>query len=88
MELVKILSSVIKENVNPKMRLTEISNRLMTQLITKFGNETEDSEEQMTEYLNLFDRYKNGLPADKRDITKYTYDQLKSLIIVLYDFFY
>ena len=80
MELVKILSSVIKENVNPKMRLTEISNRLMTQLITKFGNETEDSEEQMTEYLNLFDRYKNGLPADKRDITKYTYDQLKSLI--------
>ena len=80
MELVKILSSVIKENVNPRMRLTEISNKLMTQLITKFGNETEDSEEQMTEYLNLFDRYKNGLPADKRDITKYSYDQLKSLI--------
>lgn len=80
MELVKILSSVIKENVNPRMRLTEISNKLMTQLITKFGNETEDSEEQMTEYLNLFDRYKNGLPADKRDITKYTYDQLKTLI--------
>ena len=80
MELVKILSSVIKENVNPRMRLTEISNRLMTQLITKFGNETDDSEEQMTEYLNLFDRYKNGLPADKRDITKYSYDQLKSLI--------
>jgi hypothetical protein len=80
MELVKILSSVIKENVNPRMRLTEISNRLMTQLITKFGDETEDSEEQMTEYLNLFDRYKNGLPADKRDITKYSYDQLKTLI--------
>ena len=80
MELVKILSSVIKENVNPRMRLTEISNKLMTQLITKFRNETEDSEEQMTEYLNLFDRYKNGLPADKRDITKYTYDQLKTLI--------
>jgi len=80
MELVKILSSVIKENVNPRMRLTEISNKLMTQLITKFSNETEDSEEQMTEYLNLFDRYKNGLPADKRDITKYSYDQLKSLI--------
>ena len=30
MELVKILSSVIKENVNPRMRLTEISNKLMT----------------------------------------------------------
>ena len=80
MELVKILSSVIRENVNPKMRLTEISNKLMVQLVDKFKDETEDSEEQMKEYLNLFDRYKNGLPAEERDITKYTYDKLKNLI--------
>jgi len=80
MELVKILSSVIRENVNPKMRLTEISNKLMVQLVDKFKDETEDSEEQMKEYLNMFDRYKNGLPAEERDITKYTYDKLKNLI--------
>jgi hypothetical protein len=80
MELVKILSSVIRENVNPKMRLTEISNKLMVQLVDKFKDETDDSEEQMKEYLNLFDRYKNGLPAEERDITKYTYDKLKNLI--------
>jgi hypothetical protein len=49
MELVKILSSVIRENVNPKMRLTEISNKLMVQLVDKFKDETDDSEEQMKE---------------------------------------
>lgn len=81
MKLVKILSSVIVENVDPKFRLTEISNKLMNQLVLKFSNETEDSEDDIKNYINDFDKYKNGLPADKRDITKYTYDQLKSVIL-------
>ena len=80
MELVKILSSVIKENRNSRMNLTEISNTLMNQLLIKFKDETEDTEDKMKEYINSFERYKNGLPSDKRDITKYTYDELKSLI--------
>jgi hypothetical protein len=80
MELVKILSSVIKENKNSRMNLTEISNTLMNQLLIKFKDETEDTEDQMKEYINSFERYKNGLPSDKRDITKYTYEELKSLI--------
>jgi hypothetical protein len=81
MKLVKILSSVIVENVDPKFRLTEISNKLMNQLVLKFSNETKDSEDDIKGYINDFDKYKNGLPADKRDITKYTYDQLKSVIL-------
>jgi hypothetical protein len=81
MKLVKILSSVIVENVDPKFRLTEISNKLMNQLVLKFSNETKDSEDDIKSYINDFDKYKNGLPADKRDITKYTYDQLKSVIL-------
>lgn len=80
MELVKILSSVVKENVNPKIRLTEISNKLMNQLITKFKSESEDTEDEMKALINGFERFKNGLPAEKRDITKYTYGQLQSLI--------
>ncbi len=81
MKLVKILSSVIVENVDPKFRLTEISNKLMNQLVLKFSNETKDSEDDIKSYIGDFDKYKNGLPADKRDITKYTYDQLKSVIL-------
>jgi hypothetical protein len=80
MELVKILASVIKENVNPKMRLTEISNKLMVQLVNKFKDETEDSEDDIRTYINDFGKYQNGLPADKRDLTKYTYEELKTLI--------
>lgn len=81
MELVKILSSVIKENRNSRMNLTEISNALMNQLLTKFRNETEDSEDDIKTYINDFGKYQNGLPADKRDLTKYSYEQLKSLIV-------
>jgi len=80
MELVKILSSVIRENRNSRMNLTEISNALMNQLLTKFRNETEDSEDDIKTYINDFSKYQNGLPADKRDLTKYSYEQLKSLI--------
>jgi len=80
MELVKILASVIKENVNPKMRLTEISNKLMVKLVNKFKDETEDSEDDIRTYINDFGKYQNGLPADKRDLTKYTYEELKTLI--------
>jgi hypothetical protein len=31
-------------------------------------------------YIDLFDRYKNSLSSDKRDITKYSYNDLKSLV--------
>lgn len=80
MELVKILSTVIRENKNSRMNLTEISNALMNQLLAKFSNETDDSEEDIKTFINDFGKYQNGLPADKRDLTKYSYEQLKSLI--------
>ncbi len=80
MKLVKILSSVIEENVEPKHRIMEISNRLMNQLVLKFKDETQDDEDTIKSYIDDFEKYKNGLAADKRDITKYAYNQLKSVI--------
>lgn len=81
MKLVKILSSVIEESAGPKLYITEISNKVMNQLLLKFSDETKDSEEEIKGYINDFDKYKDSLPADRRDITKYTYNQLKPLII-------
>lgn len=81
MELVKILSSVVKENTNPKLRLVEISEKLMNRLIDKFKSESEDTPEEMKNMINAFEKYKNGLPADQRDINKYTYSTLKKLVI-------
>jgi hypothetical protein len=45
MELVKILSSVVKESVSPRLTLTEISNKLMNQLLDKFSKETSAEQE-------------------------------------------
>ena len=56
MELVKILSSVVQEKVTPKLNLTEISNKLMNQLIVKFSKETEDAEDQIKTYINDFEK--------------------------------
>jgi hypothetical protein len=80
MELVKILSSVVKESVNPRLRLTEISNKLMNQLLDKFSKETTVDQDTIKQYIDSFEQIKNGLPADKRDITKYTYNQLESIV--------
>jgi hypothetical protein len=80
MRLVKLLSSVVSEKSTPKHVLKEISEKLKKSLIDKFQKETEDSSENIGEYITQFDSYKNGLPVEKRDLGKYTYSELKKLI--------
>lgn len=79
MKLVKLLSSVITESVDPNLVL-EISDKVKNQLITKFKGQTSDDEKTIADNIQYFDRIKDSLPADKRDITRYDYTQLSSLI--------
>jgi hypothetical protein len=60
--------------------IVEVSGKLQKQLLDKFKLETQDSEEQIVKYINDFERLKQSLPSDKRDITRYDYKTLKSLI--------
>lgn len=60
--------------------IMEVSEKLKKQLLDKFKLETQDSEEQIVKYINDFERFKQSLPADKRDITRYDYKTIKSLI--------
>jgi hypothetical protein len=60
--------------------ILEVSEKLKKQLLDKFKLETQDSEEQIVKYINDFERLKQSLPTDKRDITRYDYKTLKSLI--------
>ncbi len=60
--------------------IVEVSGKLQKQLLDKFKLETQDSEEQIVKYINDFERFKQSLPSDKRDITRYDYKTLKSLI--------
>lgn len=72
MKLASLLSRVI---------VTEVSQKLMKQLMDKFSNQTKDDEQTITTLINKFENYKQGLDVAKRDITKYSYNELKSLIL-------
>jgi hypothetical protein len=60
--------------------ILEVSEKLKKQLLDKFKLETQDSVEQIVKYINDFERLQQSLPTDKRDITRYDYKTLKSLI--------
>ena len=80
MRLVKLLSSVVTERSTPKSVLLEISAKLKTSLVAKFKEQTSDSPDTIGEYIDEFEKYKNGLPADKRDLSKFNYPELKKII--------
>jgi len=80
MRLVKILSSAVTDRVTSKKLVSEISNKLKNSLIEKFKKETTDSTDKIGGYIDEFEKYKNGLPVEKRDLSKYPYSDLKSLI--------
>jgi len=63
-----------------KLLVNEVSSKIKKQLLAKFSTETTDAPDVIISYIDLFDNYKSGLPIDKRDILKYSYDELKSLI--------
>jgi hypothetical protein len=80
MRLVKLLSSVVTERSTPKSVLLEISEKLKASLVSKFKGQTTDSLDIIGDYIEEFEKYKNGLPADKRDLSKFTYGELKKII--------
>ena len=80
MRLVKLLSSVVTERSTPKSVLLEISDKLKASLTAKFKEQTTDSIEVIGDYIEEFEKYKNGLPTDKRDLSKFNYEELKKII--------
>lgn len=72
MRLTSLLSNVI---------IKEVSQKLANQLLAKFKEQTKDDEQTIMAMINKFDQYKEGLEISKRDITRYDYNTLKSLII-------
>ena len=73
------LLNTLKKNI-----ILEVSETVKKQLIDRYKNveNVTDDETTIISYLDDFEKYKNGLPTDKRDLTKkdFTYAELKSLI--------
>ena len=82
MELLKVLSTVIKENTNGKRLVSEaMAEKVVKFLIDKYKPTTKDTEEQITAVINAFDKYKSGLPQEQRDITKLSYSIAKNIVL-------
>ena len=67
-------------NLLSKNIILEVSEKVKNQLLAKFKPTTEDSDETILNNIDMFDRYKQGLSVDNRDIMKYSYEDLKNLI--------
>jgi hypothetical protein len=57
-----------------------VSEKIKKQLISKWGPTTEDTPEIIISNIDSFESIKSGLPADKRDIMRYSYDDLKEVL--------
>ena len=80
MKLTETLKELLVKKVIYDNIFEAVSPQLMTKMLDKFGKETNDDESIVRNYIESFDKYKNSLDPNLRDITRYTYSELKSLI--------
>ena len=80
MELVKILSKVVKENLQTKKILLEYPESTVKKLIGKFSAETEDTEAIIRQNIADFERFKEAFANEDKDIFRHSYEKLKNLV--------
>lgn len=83
MKLVNLLSSVILEDAKRKNKklVMEISQKALEKLIDKFKNEDNSLDEKdIAAKIEDFEKYKNQLPSDKRDLFQLTYAELSDIL--------
>lgn len=78
-KLISTLSEVL--NSKTEKRIQEaLSKTMMSTMLNKFSEQTDDSKSTIEKYINTFERFKQSLPANERDIQKYEYKDIKKLI--------
>jgi hypothetical protein len=80
MELLGILSKVVKENVNVKRVLLEYPESTVNKLVAKFSKQTEDSEDDIKLVIADFERFKNSFANEDKDIFRHDYNKVKQLV--------
>jgi len=80
MELIGILSKVIKESTKTKKILLEYPETTVKRLVTKFSDQTEDDESVIRQTIADFERFKSSFANEDKDIFQHTYDKVKQLI--------
>jgi hypothetical protein len=80
MELIGLLSNVVKENVTTKKILLEYPESTIKKLVDKFSKQTEETEDVIRKNIADFERFKSAFSNEDKDIFKHSYDKVKSLI--------
>jgi len=83
MKLVNVLSSVIVEDVRKRdsKLVMEVSKKVLQQLIDKFKKEDNTLKDQdIIDKVDDFEKYKNQLPVDKRDLFQLSYSELSNIL--------
>jgi hypothetical protein len=80
MELIKVLSKVVKENYNTKKILLEYPESTVKKLVDKYSKETEETEDEIRKTIADFERFKAAFSNEDKDIFKHSYEKIKSLI--------
>jgi hypothetical protein len=80
MELIGLLSNVIKENTNRKKILLEYPESTVNKLVLKFKDQTEDSEDDIKQTIADYERFRSNFANEDKDIFRLTYDRIKELI--------
>lgn len=75
MNLINTLNSQVSEII-----IKEYSDKLVQKLLSKFKAKTKDTDAEIISYIDYFDRIKESLPVDMKNIEKYDYNQLKNVV--------
>ena len=79
MRLLNVLKTTVRENYSDNL-ISEVSNKVKQLLLSKWSGTTEDTPEIIISNIDEFDSIKSGLPVDRRDIMRYSYNELKNVI--------
>ena len=80
MELINLLSNVIKENITTKQILLEYPESTIKKLVDKFIKQTDDTEEEIRKTIANFERFKAAFNNEDKDIFRHNYDKVKELV--------
>ena len=80
MELIGLLSKVIKESVSTKKILLEYPESTIKKLVDKFSKQTDETEDVIRQTIADFERFKSTFANEDKDIFRHSYDRVKELI--------
>lgn len=75
MKIMPLLKKEIKKSI-----ILEFSDKLVQKLIQKFQQETKDDVDVILSYISDFEKFKEGLNPEERNIEKLSYEQLKNIV--------